>query len=489
MEKYLALPGNPRYQPKDLVPIFGYDNLAHTLVEVEVAALRTLGSFGVVPKSDMALLTPEVLEKLLAITTSAMDTMEREVTKHDIRALVRLMQEVMPPPLRRWVHVPLTSYDVVDTARTLQFVRAHKAVVRPKVRAVARCFLSLVSENIGVVQIGRTHGQHALPVTVGFWLATILSRVLWNAREMERYAAGLVGKISGAVGAYNEQVNLRIVGVDDDSDAFEREVLKRLGLEPAPISTQILPPEPLAYYLYSALMLSASLGQFGRDARHLMRTEIGEIAEPFTKGQVGSSTMAHKRNPLHFEQLEGMWLKTKNEFGKVLDTLISEHQRDLVGSSLARDFPTIIVNVVAQLNTLLRADKEAVPFLSRLVVDAAACERNFAIQGDLILAEPLYLALQMYGYAGDAHDLVNHRAVPLIGTEVRMPSGMKTVQSLYEAMEYLAAENDEHDLERVWWGIPQEVRSLLQHPERYTGDAVGKAGEIVLAASAYLEEK
>lgn len=471
MATNLALPGNPRYQPADLKADFGYDNLAGTLVEVELAALRTLGDMQLIPPADIALLTPEVERRLLSITTSAMDKVERAITKHDIRALVRLMQELMPAPLRRWVHVPLTSYDVIDTARVLQFVRAHRGVVSPKVHRVIKCLRDQALRYADVVQIGRTHGQHALPITVGFWFATVLSRVLYNIEQADRYADGLVGKISGAVGAYNASTAL----LGTDGLAFEKSVLKRLGLTPARISTQILPPEPLAYYLFSCLSLSVSLGQFGRDGRHLMRTEIGELSEPFEAGQVGSSTMAHKRNPISLENLEGMVVKNVGEFMKVLLTMTSEHQRDLVGSSPARDFPTIIVNLVNQLDTLLRPGKDGTPFLGRISVDVEACTRNLGRQGDIILAEPFYLALQMYGYGGDAHHVINHKAMPLVGTDGR---------TLYQSVGKLAGEDAE--LGAAWNAMPVEVHALLQHPEQYTGLAREKVLHICECADAYL---
>lgn len=469
----VSLPGNPRYQPKDLVPFFGYDNLARTLVEVEIAALRTLADALVIKEADIALLTPDVEAQLVAITMSEVDKVEREITKHDIRALVRLMQEIIPTPLRRWVHVPLTSYDVLDTARALQFVRAHDSVIRPKAYAVIECFRAQAMRYAEEVQIGRTHGQHALPVTVGFWFATVLSRVLFNAQQADQYAKHLVGKISGAVGAYNAQAELGITG--RSGVVFEDRLLKRLGLAPAPISTQILPPEPLAYYLYSCLLLSASLGQFGRDGRHLMRTEIAELVEPFDKGQVGSSTMAHKRNPLHFENLEGMWLKNKNEFGKVLDTMISEHQRDLVGSSLARDFPTLLVNLTYQFDTLLRPDKNGTSFLARIVVDREACRRNLRKQGDIILAEPFYLVLQMYGYDGDAHEVINHKALPRVGVNAT---------TLYEAVEQVT--HLDPDLEFAWNRIPKDVLRFLRDPANYVGLASEKVWQICEKAGDYI---
>ncbi|MBI4085073.1 MAG: hypothetical protein HY432_01020 [Candidatus Liptonbacteria bacterium] len=468
----LTLPGNPHYQPKSLQKIFGYDNLYVPVGEVELATLQVLGEIGVIPPETMALLRPPLLTR--GITTTQVDEVERTVTHHDIRAWVRLAQGHIPSSLARWIHVPLTSYDPLDTARALQFSRAYDEVLKPHIRDVVTIFAGLTRKFAGELQIGRTHGQHALPITVGFWLATILSRILYNVRMMKNCRNGLVGKISGAVGAYNAQVGLRIADMCGGKH-FEARVLEKLGLQPAPISTQILPPEPLAYFLFSCVMLSASLAQFGRDCRHLMRSEIGEIAESFEEGQVGSSTMAHKRNPVNFENLEGMWLRTKNEFGKVLDTLISEHQRDLVGSSVMRDFPIIVVNLTQQLTTLLRKNKQGVPFLSRITVDAKACKRNFDKSAKFILAEPIYIALQMVGYPGDAHELVNRKAVPM-AQALDIP--------LIAAVEKIA--EDDHDVGAALSEMPKSFIELFNTPEKYTGSAQEKAIEIARAAEAYL---
>ncbi len=469
----LALPGNPRYQPKDLQPYFGYDNLFRTVAEVEIATMKTLGEIGVIPPADIVLLTPDVERDLLAITTSEVDDVERRVTKHDIRAWVQIAQSKAAPGLRRWIHVPLTSYDALDTARALQFVRAH-AVVKQLTDKVIRHFIQHVHRYVVTPQIGRTHGQHALPITVGFWFATILNRIVTNIESANRASQRLVGKISGAVGAYNAQVGL---GIADRSvgRTFEERVLEKLGLEAAPISTQILPPEPLADYLFAIVKLSATFGQFGRDGRHLMRTEIAELGEPFEKGQVGSSTMAHKRNPINFENLEGTWIKNQIEFGKVLATMVSEHQRDLVGSSISRDFPTIVVNLVNQLNTLLRGEK---PFISRISVDEGSVKRNFEAQGDAILAEPIYIALQMAGYEGDAHELVNHTA---------MPQAKLAGISLLEATQWALEEKHSHTLmDRIWRNIPAETIHMLSNPDMYIGDAGTKALEVAKVAEDYL---
>jgi len=205
----LSLPGNPRYQPKDLQSVFGYDNLFRALAEVEIATMKTLADIGIIPKANIASLTPAVEQELLAISTTEVDRVEREVTRHDIRAWVRIAQSKVDLGLRRWIHVPLTSYDALDTARALQFVRGHETV-RLLTDRVVRLFAEQVNLFAARPQIGRTHGQHALPITVGFWFATILSRILANIQSANNAAEKLVGKISGAVGVYNAQVGLGI---------------------------------------------------------------------------------------------------------------------------------------------------------------------------------------------------------------------------------------------------------------------------------------
>ncbi|MDD5731903.1 MAG: lyase family protein [Patescibacteria group bacterium] len=473
-----TLPGNPRYQPKQLRSIFGYDYLYRGVILVEIAVLRVLIQIGVIPTAEAKLLTPKTRKRMLAITTTQVDGVESRETKHDIGAVVRIIQRriLRNNRLARWAHAFLTSYDVLDTGRILHYIWAYDKALKPAIKKVVASLVEMIERTAEQIQVGRTHGQHALPITVGFWLSTILYRILYNWQMMENRRNELVGKISGAVGAYNAQVGLGIAEKCGNI-TFEARVLKLLGLKPAPISTQILPPEPLAYFLHACAMLSAALGQFGRDGQGLMRTEIAEVAEAREKGQVGSSTMAQKRNPINFENLEGMWIRTKNEFGKVLDTLISDHQRNLVGSSVMRDFPIIIVNLMQQLNTLNRANKQGVSFLSRITINADRCQQNFASSSHLILAEPIYIALQMAGYRGDAHKLVNEKLVPR-ATKEGVP--------LIIVLEVLAEEDG--DIKEALGSIPSEVIELMYRPENYTGWATKKSLEIVAIAKEKLAE-
>lgn len=462
----LNLPGNPRYQPRQMQAIFGYDYLYKTYIEVEMATLETLYEAGVIPKEDYDSIDADVNHCLSNITTTMVDKWERAVTKHDIRALVQIMKQIFGPKAEKWLHIPLTSYDVIDTGRSISYYRAFQMVIEPCVYKLLSEIKEKIIANADIAQVGRTHGQHAIPITVGFWLATIANRIIFNYLEMSRLANELAGKISGAVGAYNAQSAL---GLNDDFN-FERKVLAKLGLKPAVISTQILPPEPLAYFLFSASMMSATLGQFGRDGRHLMRTEISEIAERFSSKQVGSSTMSHKRNPINFENLEGMWLRTKNEFGKVMDTLITDHQRDLVGSCIARDFPIILINLQHQLNTLLRSDGHGGTFVSNIVVDVQKCKKNLEMSQDFFIAEPLYIALQIAGYPGDAHDFVSHTL---------MDYAKKHNCNLYDALLAIASSKDGRDLKKVVDKIPEQMKEIFRNPATYVGSATKKAMDIV----------
>jgi adenylosuccinate lyase len=471
------MPGFPKYQPKDLQEFFGYDNLFREFANVEFSTLFTLADIGVIPPDDIVLLTSEIRDQIMAIPTTEVVRIEREITKHDIRAWILLANAILPEPLRKWLHILLTSYDPLDTCRILQFLLAYQKVVKPKLRKVIAILITLIERYANTLQIGRTHGQHAIPITVGFWLATILKRILTNAEHMEKFSQQLVGKISGAVGPYNAQVGLAVLA-RCGKKTFEERVLERVGLQPGSISTQILLPEPLAYFLFSATMTTAAFGQLGRDCRHLMRTEIAEIGEPFSDEQSGSSTMAQKRNPINFENTEGMWIDTKNEFGKVMDTLISDHQRDLVSSPVARKFPTILVNLTCQLDTLLREDSNGLSFLSRMTVNEAACRKNFELTENVLMSEPLYIALQMAGYPGDAHKLVNHTLVPQC---------TKHGRSLIDAA-FIEAEVDK-DLADALQRIPEEVVDLLGKPWLYIGKAPEKALEIVAEAKAFLSKE
>lgn len=472
-ELRMDFPVNPRYHPKSMEPYFGYDNLARYQIRVEWALLEALAAIGIIPQTEAVLLTEELKLALLEKITTTLQDGREKVTKHDIRALVQLIQEDVPEELKRWIHFVATSYDIIDTARILAYKEAFYGATFPALLSLIETLSDKAEEFAFHVQIGRTHKQHALPITVGFWIATLLDRFLDSAENLVAAESKLTAKFSGAVGAYNAQA---LFGLDARAQenfgmTFEELVLSRLGLTPARISTQILPPNALARFLHEYVLLAGNFGQLGRDGRNLQSTEVAEIMEEFGEKQVGSSTMAHKRNPISFESAEGMHDKVCSLYRDVLDCLISDYQRDLVGSTQMRDFPAIVILCQHQLERLNNT-------VSKMSVDEAALQRNFRFSQDKIMAEPIYLALQFYGYRGDAHHLVNH---------VLMPK-MKRREGSSLLVELATLHDEDNEAKEVFKKMPREVVAILGDPAAYTGKAGVKTMEVVQAGRAFLEK-
>jgi len=478
MPERLELPGNPRYQPASLKPFFGHDNIARFYFEVEWALLKVSAKLDMLPPGVATLLTDEMYQMIRSkVATTLEDAIEKNITKHDIRALLTAIRyfliatrRQLVKVLARWLHVPATSYDIIDTARIVAYKRAFWEVSFPALLGLIKSLKERVAQFSDTVQIGRTHGQHAEPITVGFWLATILGRIIDIAEHLVDREAELVGKFSGPVGAYNCQVALGFEKKSQEmlGKSFEELVLAELKLSPAPISTQILPPEPLARFLLEFTLLSGALGQISRDCRNLQRTELAEVVEPFEGSQDGSSAMPHKRNPISWEGIEGIYTIVKSEFHKVLDVVISDHQRDATGMCVMREFPGIIVLTQHQLETANR-------IVPRISVDTEALKHNFAIQRHLVLSEAVYVALVMAGYQGDAHSLVNHTL---------MPRSQVSGRHLITELSLLADEKPR--LKPVVANIPSELIDLLQEPEKFIGYAKEKAFKIARRADAFL---
>ena len=405
--------GFVRYQPKKLIPIFGYDHLYLPAIEFELAGIDTLAEIGVIPASDHALLTPAMREDAKSIATTLVDELERTGGGHDIIALTEMMKPKLPKSLRRWVHYPFTSYDPLGTSLALQLLRAYQKVIRPQLREVIKLFAAKVYEHADTKQMGHTHLQPALPVTAGFWLATILWRLIDCARKLDVAASGLVGKASGATGSRNSQVLLKI-NERCGKKPFDERVLEKLGLKPARITTQIPPPEPVIDFLYCCMKLAQVFGQLGNDCRILMMREIGEVEESASGASTASSAMSGKiANPRWSEANVGMAGLAKWAFQLPLDFFNSDLQRDLRNSGPFRFFPLTVVFLCVQLENLLKPNKETNdPFLGGIVIHKDACLANLRRFGAASMGEAVHLTLYYFGYEGDAHKLVNKKAAP-----------------------------------------------------------------------------
>ncbi len=322
---------------------------------------------------------------------------EERRTKHDIRALVNVIKRKVSEDARPFVHLCATSYDIVDTANALRYREALREVILPDMKALERVWIELARREKDTLQIGRTHGQHAEPITFGFAIAQYVNR--WGTRilKVKEASENLRGKLSGAVGAYNA-----LSLIFDDPEAFERDVLSVLGLEPAPISTQIVPPEPVCDLIHAIISSFSVLANFCDDMRHLQRSEIAEVQERVDTSQVGSSTMPHKRNPIGFEGVKSLWKRFMPQIVTAHLDQISEHQRDLTNSASQRYIPELLVIFDHSVKELKRISE-------RLVVDKASMRANFDISADKIIAEPLYILLSYYGHP-DAHEYLRQKS-------------------------------------------------------------------------------
>lgn len=370
---------------RELVPFLSESGFTAYKLRVELALVRVLAKRG--------RCTPGVLSEVEAacqlVTTDEVYEAE-DKTGHDIRALVQSLRARLSDQAKPLVHLGATSFDVIDTARALMYREATYQVGIPRLRKLMSVLLALAEREAETVQIGRTHGQHAVPITFGFGIAGYVNRLGDCLCHLETCAAGLKGKFSGAVGAGNA-ASLFF----DDPQTFEREVLSELGLEPYRHSTQVAPPEAVMRLLFEYQLIAGVLANLSDDMRHLARTEIDEVGEAVTEDQDGSSTMPHKINPINWENIKSVW---KIAVGKVVTVLldqISEHQRDLTNSASARTYGEHIAYVAAALSRMARV-------MGKLRLNRQSLERNLHLQRGLVMAEPLYLLLSALGHT-DAH--------------------------------------------------------------------------------------
>ncbi|GAC1500791.1 MAG: lyase family protein [Candidatus Saccharimonadales bacterium] len=409
---------------------------------VESALAHTLADFGIC--------TPSIAKKIEQATqkvTAEAVNKEEEVTKHDVKALVNVIKRQLPADAKPYVHFGATSYDIVATAMSLQLRLATTELILPRLTSLENTLLRLTKKYAKTVQIGRTHGQHAVPITFGFAIAEYVSRLGDSILTIKQLSDNLVGKFSGAVGAYNA-ISLFV----DDPQQFEVSLLKLLDLKPAAYSTQIIPPENTIRLLDELVITAGIMANLSHDMRHLQRSEIGEVREHFDKTQTGSSTMAHKRNPWNFENVISMSKQVTAQLVNANLNLSSEHQRDLTDSASARFYMVILASVASMAQ---RLDK----VMSKIEVDQENMKRNLYMSGGAIAAEPLYLLLEKYGHT-TAHEI----------SKTLAHKSLKKDVSLYE----IAIASDEI-ASYVKLFSPDELKILKQPEKYYTGLASVKA--------------
>jgi adenylosuccinate lyase len=282
--------------------------------QVEVAACEEMGD----P-------TPEDLGGIRAATFTVEAVKEREkVTDHDMAAFVDVLSASAGPG-GRWIHYGLTSSDVLDTALALQIRRAGE-ILLPAARELVTAFAERAREYVDTLCVGRTHGVHAEPTTFGVKLAGFAFEANRNLERLEHaFDQAAVGALSGAVGTYAAT-----------SPDFEVRVLGRLGLHPERVSTQVVPRDRHAELVQAIALAGAGLERFATEVRHLQRTEVREVEEPFRAGQKGSSAMPHKRNPIVSERVTGIARLLRGYAQASVENVALWHERDISHSSVER---------------------------------------------------------------------------------------------------------------------------------------------------------
>ncbi len=359
-------------------------------LRVELAALDAWAELGVVPVS----VAQAVRERAVAPSPERVAEIERR-THHDLAAFVDAVAEGLDADGRRFFHYGLTSSDVIDTALSLQIQEGGDLLLQGIDRALA-AVVARAEEHRHTLMVGRTHGIQAEPTTFGLKLAGWAFELARGRARLEQALQGVrVGKLSGAVGTY--------AATDPE---LERLACRRLGLEPEPVSTQVVPRDRHAHLLSTLALLATSLERFSLEIRHLARTEVGEVEEPFRPGQKGSSAMPHKRNPITAERICGLARIVRAAALVGLENVPLWHERDISHSSAER---------VALPDAFLALDYMLDRFawlVDGLVVHRPRMRRNLEESRGLVFSQRLLLALVEAGMARqEAYALVQRHAM------------------------------------------------------------------------------
>ncbi|MCK4250653.1 adenylosuccinate lyase [candidate division WOR-3 bacterium] len=306
-----------RYKTKEMSNIFNDEYKLKKWLFVEKVAAEVEENTGIIPKG--------LSKKLSNIIVKPERVYEIEkVTNHDVIAFLQAAREKLGKE-GKWLHFGLTSYDLVDTAFVLIIIEGVDIILN-EVKKLLKILKRISSKYKNTPQMGRTHGVFAQPITFGYKVASWYEEINRSHRRLIKAKEEIsYGKLSGAVGTYTML-----------SPAIEKKVMKRLGLKPEPVSTQVLPRDRFAFLLSNLVLYACALERIATEIRNLSRTEINEVTEPFTKGQKGSSAMPHKKNPIICERISGMARVLRGYLIPAYENINLWHERDITNSSVER---------------------------------------------------------------------------------------------------------------------------------------------------------
>ena len=318
---------------------------------------------------------------------------EEAKTRHNIRALVNVMMRHVPESIRHLVHMGTTSVDILDTAQALRIRDGVRHLILPMLCKLENQLCSWAAQEADTPQVGRTHVQLAVPITLGYTFAEYVSRLGKSIQEIERLSRNLAGKIAGAVGAYNATSLIYA-----DPMAFEAHTLQLLGLQASEHSTQMVEPEYVLRLLVEINVAFGIIANLADDLRHLQRSEIDEVREYFAADQVGSSTMPQKRNPWNAEHVKSLWKAFFPRVQTFFMDQISEHQRDLSNSASSRFVMDYLTGFTLAVGRMIK-------ILEGMSTRPDGLEGNLRKGGAGVLAEAAYILLSRQGES-EGHEII-----------------------------------------------------------------------------------
>jgi adenylosuccinate lyase len=379
-----------RYGSPEMRELFEEKSRLQKFLDVEAALAEAQCKIGEIPKEAANMIKKKAVIDI--VTPEKVKERERKI-HHDIMAMVEVLAEECGE-FGKYVHWGATSYDIVDTAWALT-MKLGISILDRRLRQLRNTLCDLATKNKNLVMVGRTHGQHAMPITFGFKMAVYATEAGRNLERLGNLEKRLiVGKMSGAVGTMASQ--------GEKGLEIEQIIMKKLGIKPAIISTQVICRDRIAEFICWAAVTASSLDRISTEIRNLQRTEILEVAEGFdAKSQVGSSTMPHKQNPVDSEKVSGLARVIRGLVIPALENVPLWHERDLTDSSNERFIiPLTFIILDEMLLTLVNVLKNVRIFPENM-------QRNLEVTKGAILTESIMMALARKGMGRQkAHEVL-----------------------------------------------------------------------------------
>lgn len=396
-----------RYTRPSMGKIWTDENRFQTWLDIEILACEAQAELGVIPKDAV-----RIIREKAKFDSKRIDEIESEI-KHDVIAFLTNVGEYVGAE-SRFIHLGMTSSDILDTGLAIQMKQSADLLLK-ELNRLKDVLAKRAKEHKYTIMVGRTHGIHAEPTTFGLKLALWYDETRRNIRRLEQARDTISsGQISGAVGTY------------EHLDPFvEKYVCEKLGLKPAPISTQILQRDLHAEFMTTLAIIGSSLEKFATEIRHLQKTEVLEAEEYFSKGQKGSSAMPHKRNPITCERVAGLARVLRGNSQAAMENISLWHERDITHSSVER---IIIPDSCILLDYMLGLFTDIV---DKLIVYPVNMKKNLELMHGLVFSQSVLLALTKKGMKReDAYAAVQKSAMDVWQNKKNFKDVLKSDKSI-----------------------------------------------------------